>query len=154
MNQARAGGGRLRDNGRALRLHRVERLTAALEQDADEIDDDVASCDGGLDRGRIAQVRLHGMDLPDAAERLQMAGEIGPPHRDADAEIAPRQRAHDMAPEEAGAAENRDQSVEVGLAPPCRSSAAQACLHGALADAREYRMALGLYSAKPAAAAR
>ena len=51
------------------------------------------------------------MDLSDAAERLQVAGEIGPAHRDADAVAALGQRAHHMAAEKARAAEDGDQRV-------------------------------------------
>ena len=68
-----------------------------------------------LDRARIAHVGLHGMDLADPAERLQMAGEVGPAHRDADAVVALGQRADQMAAEEARAAEDGDQLVDVGL---------------------------------------
>jgi hypothetical protein len=55
------------------------------------------------------------VDLPDAAERLQVPSEIGPAHRDADAVVALRQRADQMAAEETGAAEHRDQLVDVAL---------------------------------------
>ncbi len=96
-------------------LHGVEALAAALEQDAGEVDHHVGVARRGLDRARIAHVGLHGVDLADAAERLQMAGEIGPAHRDADAVVAFRQRAHQMAAEETGAAEHGDQLVDVGL---------------------------------------
>ena len=49
------------------------------------------------------------MDLPDSPERLEMAGEIGPAHRVADAVALARERAHHMAAEEARAAEHGDQ---------------------------------------------
>ena len=69
-------------------MHRVEALPAALEQDADQIDQHVGVARGGLDRSRVAQIGLHRVDLADAAERLQMAGELGPAHRDPDAVAA------------------------------------------------------------------
>ena len=110
MDHARAGRGRrLRDARRAFGLHRLEALLAALEQDADEVDHHIRAAHRGLDRGRIAQVRLHGMDLPDAPHRLQVEREIGPAHRGADAIALARERAHHMAAEEARAAEHRDQ---------------------------------------------
>ena len=109
----------------AERLHRVEALAAALEQDADQVDDDVGVAHRGLHRAGVAHVGLHRMDLADPAERLQVAGEVGPPHRDADAVVPARQRPHQMAAEEARAAEDRDQRVVVGLQG-----------HGALAGAR------------------
>ncbi len=64
---------------------------------------------------RVAQIGLHGVDLADPAERLQVAGEVRPAHRDADAVAALAQRAHHMAAEEARAAEDGDQRVEIGL---------------------------------------
>ena len=112
--RAMVGGGE-RDRFGAERLHGVEPLPAALEQDADQVDHDVGVAHRGLDRAGVAQVGLHRMDLADPAERLQMAGEVGPAHRDADAVVAPGQRPHQMAAEKAGAAEDRDQRVVVGL---------------------------------------
>jgi hypothetical protein len=47
-------------------------------QDADEVDDVVGAFDGAVDRPAHAQVGLDRLDLADIAERLQMAGEIGP----------------------------------------------------------------------------
>ena len=116
MDHARAvvGGGERHLLG-AERLHGVEALPAALEQDADQIDDDVGVAHGGLDRAGVAHVGLHRMDLADPAERLQMAGEVRPAHRDADAVVALGQRPHQMAAEEAGAAEDGDQRVVLGL---------------------------------------
>ena len=49
------------------------------------------------------------MDLPDAPERLQVARKIGPPHGVADAVALARERAHQVAADEARAAEHRDQ---------------------------------------------
>src|SRR5262249_19779036 len=90
-------------------------LPAALEQDADEVDDDVGAACRRLNGSRIAQVRLHGVDLTDAAERLEMEGQIGPAHRHANAVAALAQNAHNMAAEEAGTAENGDELLDVGL---------------------------------------
>ena len=44
-----------------------------------------------------------------------MAGKVGPAHGDADAIVAAGQRQDQMAAEETGAAENRDQGVVLGL---------------------------------------
>ena len=113
MDHARAVGRRReRDRLGAEGLHRVEALPAALEQDADQVDHDVGVARGGLDRARIAQVGLHRVDLADPAERLQVAGEFRPADRDADAVAALGQRAHDMAAEEARAAEDGDERFE------------------------------------------
>ena len=76
---------------------------------------DVGAARRGLDRARVAQVRLHRVDLADPAERLQMAGEFRPAHRDADAVAALAERADHVPAEEARAAIDRDQGVDIGL---------------------------------------
>jgi hypothetical protein len=50
---------------------------------------------------------------PTTAERLQVESEVGPPRGDADAPAALGQRPHDMAPDKAGAAENRHQPSRI-----------------------------------------
>ncbi len=55
------------------------------------------------------------MDLADPAQGLQMAGEIGAAHRDADAVVALGERSHHVAAEETRAAEDRDQGVGISL---------------------------------------
>ena len=77
MHHPRAdGAGGFRHGAGAGTLHRIEFLRAALGQDADQVDGGMAVPHRGLDRGRIAQIGLHGVDLADLAERLQMAGEF------------------------------------------------------------------------------
>ena len=105
-----------RDRFGAEPLHMIEALASALEQDADQIDDHGGVTHRAFDRARIAHIGLHRMNLADAAERLQMAGKFRPPHGDADAVAPFGERTHDMAAEKAGAAENGDQRVGVGLA--------------------------------------
>jgi hypothetical protein len=87
------------DNLSALAVHGIETLPAALEQDADKIDDRVRTARRRLHRFGIAQIGLHGMDLADAAERLQVAREMRPAYRDPHAIALLRQRTHDMAAE-------------------------------------------------------
>ncbi len=70
----------------------------------------IAACD----RGRVAQIGLHGVDLADAAERLQMARQFRPAHGDADAVAALGQRPHHVPAQKAGAAEHRDERFLVG----------------------------------------
>ena len=114
MHHSRADGiGGFRHRARAGALHRVEFLRAALGQNADQIDGGMAVAHRGLDRGRIAQIGLHGVDLADLAERLQMPGEFRAAHRDPDAVIALGQRPHHMPPDKARSAENRDQGVDI-----------------------------------------
>ena len=126
MHHPRADGGRgLRDRAGALALHGVEGLRAALGQDADQIDHHVGVAHRGRDRGGVAQIGLHRMDLADPADRLQMAGQFRPAHRDPDAVIAPRQRADHVAAEKAGAAENRDEGVRMSR--PWAASRSRRC---------------------------
>ena len=91
------------------RLHGVEPLAAALEQDADEIDHRIGIAHRGVNRARMAQVGLHRMDLADPAGRLQVDGEVRPSYRDPDAVAALGQRTHHMAAQEARAAEDGDE---------------------------------------------
>jgi len=70
----------------------------ALGKNADEIDGEVGIAHRGLDGGRIAQIGLHGVDLADLAERLQVPGQFRPPHRDPDSVIALAQRADHASP--------------------------------------------------------
>ena len=79
---------RLADGARPEGLHRVKGLAARLGQDADEVHHGVGALHRAVDRPAIAQVRLDRLDLPDRAERLQMAGKVRPAHADADAMAA------------------------------------------------------------------
>ena len=101
------------DRPRALGLHRVEGLRAALGQDADQVDGDAGIAHRGLDRGRVAHIGLHGVDLADLAERLQMPGQFRPPHRDPDAVVALGQRPDHVSAQKARSAENRDERFQV-----------------------------------------
>src|SRR5262249_1059027 len=96
-------------------VHRIEALAAGLEQDADQIDDHVAAANGSRDRGPVADVGLDRVNLADAAERLEMTGQIWPADRNADARALPPERLHDMAAEKSRSAEDRDQHVPIGL---------------------------------------
>ena len=94
----------------------------------------------GLDRGGIAQIGLHGVDLADPAERLQVAGEFRPAHRHPDAVVALGQRAHDVAAEEARAAIDGDEGVAVAAGGHWRASRGQEGRRPG-----QYRIGLGLY---------
>ncbi len=117
-------------------LHRIEFLPPALEQDADKIDHHVGVARGRFDGGRIAHIGLHGVDLADPSERLQVAGKFGPAHRDANAVAELGQRAYDMAAEESRAAKDGDQGFEGDGGHVC-----------SIQSGAEYRIALTLYSA-------
>jgi hypothetical protein len=60
----------------------------------------------------MAHIGLHGMDLPDPAERLQEAGKLRAADGDANAVAEFGQRAHDVAAEETRAAEDGDERFE------------------------------------------
>jgi hypothetical protein len=53
------------------------------------------------------------MDLSDTAERLQVAGQFRPPHRDSDAVIALAERPDHVPPQKTRSAEDRDERVQV-----------------------------------------
>ena len=99
----------------AFRLHGVEALPAFFIQDADQIDDGIGIAHRRLDRIRKAQIGLHGMDLADPAERLQVPGQFRTADRHPDPVMPHGQRPHYMAAEETRAAEDGDQLVEVAL---------------------------------------
>ena len=101
----------LGDGAGAFGLHGVEGLLAPGRENADEIDRGFGAAQRGGERIGIADIGLNGVDLADAAERLQMEGEVGTPRRDADAPAVARQRANQMAAEEAGAAEDGDDAI-------------------------------------------
>ena len=101
MNHAGAvGAGRERYLLGAKAVDRIEALTAAFLEQADEIDQHMGAARGRVDRGRVAQIGLHRVNLADTAERLQVEGQIGPAHGHSDAVIALGQRAHDVPAEE------------------------------------------------------
>ena len=114
MHHPGAGGGsRPGHGGGTGPLHRVEFLGAGLGQDADQVDGDVRIAHRGLDRGRVAQIGLHGVDLADPAQRLKMEGQFRPPHRNANPVIAPGQRPDHAAPDKTRSSENRDEGVQI-----------------------------------------
>src|SRR5262249_10989887 len=114
----------------------VEALLPALKQDGDEIDHHIGVAYRSVDRGGIAHIGLHRVDLANAAHRLQEAGEGRPAPPDPGAIAALGHGAHQVAAQEARAAEDRNQGVELRL----RGHAA-----------REYRMAAALYRGPGAA---
>ena len=65
----------------------------------------------GFHRRCMAKIGLHGVDLADAAERLQIAGEFGPAHRHPDAIVTLGQGANDVAAKETRTAIDGDEGV-------------------------------------------
>ncbi|MGY3287482.1 hypothetical protein ACVWW5_000219 [Bradyrhizobium sp. LM3.4] len=107
------GRGRLGDGLGALGLDGIKTLRAAFGEDADQIDHDMRITQRRLDRGRIAQVGLHGVNLPDFTGGLEVPGQLRPPHRDPDPVVAPAQRADDIPAQKPRSAENRDESFQI-----------------------------------------
>ena len=102
-------GGDARQPGRRLGLDGVERAAAALVEDADQVDDDVAPGDRRLQHRIVGgQVDAHRHDLADIAGRLEEGGADRVADRDAHHEPLGGQPPHHIAADEAGAAENRD----------------------------------------------
>ncbi len=97
---------RRRHGAGAVDVHGLEGLVAALGQDADEVHRHLGVAQGRGERGRVAHVGLDGLDLPDAAERLEVVGEVGAAATGHDAEPGPGEGAHDVASQEPGGAED------------------------------------------------
>ena len=95
-------------------LDGTEALAAAFEEDSHQIDHCVCALHGTRNGTPVAQVRLHGGDLADIAERLEMEGEIGTAHRGAHPVAALRQRPCHVAAEKPGSAKDRDDLGKVG----------------------------------------
>jgi hypothetical protein len=68
----------LRDSARAFDMYGFERLGTGGRQDTDGVDDGLGAFDGPHDRIGKPQIGLHGVDLPDNAHGLQIAGKIWP----------------------------------------------------------------------------
>ena len=66
-----------------------------------------------LDRVRIAKIGLDHLDLADIAQHAQAIAAAGLAHGDADAIALLGERPHGLGPDEARAAENRDQSLHL-----------------------------------------
>ena len=115
MHQPRAmGAGSQRDLLGAVSMDRVEALAPALGQNADQIDQHLGIASRSLDRGRMTQIGLHGVDLADAAEGLEEVGKFGPAHRHPDAVVALGQGSNHVTAKKAGAAIDGDEGVGVG----------------------------------------
>ena len=97
---------RLRHGAGAIDVHGLEGLVAGLGQDADEVHRHLGVAQGRGERGRVAHVGLDGMDLPHAAERLEVVGEVRAAATGHDAEPGPGEGTHDVAPQESGGAED------------------------------------------------
>src|SRR4029453_1860344 len=97
MNHPRAVGiGRKRDLFRAVCVNGVEPLAAALEKDADEIDQRVCVAGRRFYRWRMPQIGLHRMDLPDTTKWLEEVCKLGPAHCHPDAIVPLGQGSHHM----------------------------------------------------------
>ena len=98
-----------RDRFGAFHMHGLKGL-AALEQDAGEVDHGVAARHGVGDLIGIGHVALDEADLAHLAHGAQEEGAVGTAGGDLDAPALLGQRPHHIAPQETGAAEDRDLS--------------------------------------------
>jgi len=87
-------------------VHGLEGLAPAFAQDADEIDRHLGMAERRRERSGVADVGLHGLDLPDAAERHQVIGEIGAAAPGHHPEPGRGERPDHVPPEKARAAED------------------------------------------------
>ena len=71
-------------------------LSPALSLDARDVDRHFGAIECGGDRARVTQVRLDGLDLPDAADRLQKKGEVWAAYGDTYAPASAYDGADDM----------------------------------------------------------
>ncbi len=85
-----------------------KRWAPRSDENAGKIDNGVGAVHGALDGPAHPYIRGDRGDLADGAERLQEIRELRPAHRDPDPVAALDQRAHDMAADETGAAEDGD----------------------------------------------
>ena len=93
-------------------MHLVEGLAAGFVQDADQVDHAGRPGDGAAERRLAAQIGALHDDLADGAERLQMhATASRAAADDQDARAAIGQSLDHVAPDEAGAPEDREQTM-------------------------------------------
>ncbi len=85
---------------RALGLHGLELLAAALMEDADQIDDGIGACDGARDRGAIPHIGGDGCHLPDDARGLQEQRLVRTAHRHPHRPVVTGQIRHHVAADE------------------------------------------------------
>src|SRR5262249_50562116 len=102
-------------------MHGVEPLATTLEQNADQIDQDLRIASSRFHGGRIAHIRLYGMDLADPAEWLQKVRKFGPADGNPDAIVTFGQGTNQMPAEKTRPAVVSDQRV-IGAA----------CVHAAI----------------------
>src|SRR5215467_8752305 len=96
-------------------MHGVEPLATTLEQNADQIDQDLRIASSRFHGGRIAHIRLYGMDLADPAEWLQKVRKFGPADGDPDAIVTLGQGPNHVPAKKTRAAVDSDQRV-IGVA--------------------------------------
>ncbi len=103
-----AGGAYLGHMGSGLALDGFEALTHGFIKDSDQVDAGGGAFEGAFDIGFAGDVAAHDLDLTDVAHGLQVIGDGGFAHGDADAPALPRQGPHDLFADKARTAENRD----------------------------------------------
>src|SRR5882762_2546259 len=105
------------DSARAGHMYGLEGLPSRLGHDARKVDHSRGAVDGASNRIWKAHIGLHGIDLPDIAQRLQMSGQIGASHRRAHPPAIACKRLHRMSSGKTRPAEHGDHT---SLFPPRR----------------------------------
>ena len=100
----------LGDIAAALDVGFLKAATRGFEQDADQVYGRVRALQGGGDVGGVGDVAAEGLDLAHVAEDAQVLGQGGLAHGDANAPAATGQGADGLGSDEAGAAEDGDQT--------------------------------------------
>ena len=97
--------------------HRLEGLPAGLGHDADAVDDRRGPGDGSARRGLVADVGLDRLDLADHPVGADEVRLVRPAHRHPHPPAGPRHALGDLAADEAGPAEDRDDGDGHGVIP-------------------------------------
>jgi hypothetical protein len=104
---------RLGDRSCSEGLYGVETLPAPFAQNANEIDHRVGASNRRRHGRRITQIGLHGVNLTDPADGLQVKGKIGAADGDADSPTLPGERPDNMSANETRTAEDRHQPIPI-----------------------------------------
>ena len=95
---------------RALDVGGIEAAPGRFEQQADQVDGGIRPLQGGGHVGGFGDVAADRLDLAHVAQDAQVLRQMRLPHRHPHAPALPRQGADGLCPDEAGPAEDGDQT--------------------------------------------
>ncbi len=96
----------------AFGLNRVKALSAALGENANQVHDDAGAAGGCLNRRRVADIGLNGVNLADFSQRLEVSGQFRAADAHPDAVIALGERANHVPAEETRSSEDGDERID------------------------------------------